>query len=294
MKTQAPVVTLLGTTLIVLFLANRGCEAAAHLSAAIAPQANTQANPMPSDTDKAKHLVLMEFPVLGAKHMPRLEPITDDPVKGAFPGYHFFVVGFMIWPVGHSPARGFGQRNLIVVTKDGKVVLLKQNRPRNHSKSLEKCLRDHARLVTDDESAKQAVEAWLRLSQEFTQDEYFQFTIPNNALTVEHVGSERTASGKLIVSHGGKGEIRAALVFTKDGKLADVDETNTVQAGERPICQATKLLDPDPIVRQMAEKAILMMGRAAKPYLDEERAKVSPALQKAIDRIWQRIIDEGW
>jgi hypothetical protein len=240
----------------------------------------------------------MEFPVLGAKHMPRLEPISDDAVKGAFPGYHFFVVRFMIWPVKEGPARGFNHRNLIVVTKDEKVLLLKQTLikfpPRNHSQSLEKCFRDHARPVKDDESAKRTIEAWLRLSQEFTQDEFFEFVIPNNALTVKQMHDEWTASGKVIVSQGGKAEIRATLRFTKEGKLVDVDETNTVMSGERPICQATKLLDPDPIVREMAEKAILMMGKAAKPYLDYECKKVSPELQKAIDRIWQRIVDERW
>ena len=41
----------------------------------------------------------------------------------------------------------------------------------------------------------------------------------------------------------------------------------------------------------MAEQDLLIMGRAAKPYLDEQRAKASPALQQAIDRIWQRILD---
>src|SRR5262249_49781720 len=127
MKTQAPLVTLFGTTLIALFCANRSCEAATPLSAAIVPQSDPHATPMPSDADKAKHLVLMEFPVLGTYHMPG-DPITDDAVKGVFPGYHFFVVRFHIWDGGSSPARGFDHRNLIVVTKERKVLLLKQNR----------------------------------------------------------------------------------------------------------------------------------------------------------------------
>jgi hypothetical protein len=44
----------------------------------------------------------------------------------------------------------------------------------------------------------------------------------------------------------------------------------------------------------MAEKDILVMGRSARPYLDEQRAKASPDLRKAIDRVWRRIVDEGW
>jgi hypothetical protein len=42
----------------------------------------------------------------------------------------------------------------------------------------------------------------------------------------------------------------------------------------------------------MAEQDLLCMGRAAKSYLDEQRAKAGPELQKAIDRIWQRIVDD--
>ena len=61
----------------------------------------------------------------------------------------------------------------------------------------------------------------------------------------------------------------------------------------RPICQSTKLLDSDPIVRKMAEQDLLIMGKAAKPYLDEQRAKVSPPLRDAIDKIWQQILIEG-
>ena len=60
----------------------------------------------------------------------------------------------------------------------------------------------------------------------------------------------------------------------------------------RPICQATKLLDPDPVVRRMAEDAILLMGKPAKEYLDGQRARATPALREAMDRIWQRILIE--
>ena len=43
----------------------------------------------------------------------------------------------------------------------------------------------------------------------------------------------------------------------------------------------------------MAEQDLLVMGRAAKPYLDQVRAAARPKLQQAIDRIWQRILNEG-
>jgi hypothetical protein len=58
------------------------------------------------------------------------------------------------------------------------------------------------------------------------------------------------------------------------------------------ICQATKLLDPDPIVRRMAEQDLLVIGKPATEYLDEQRARATPALREAIDRIWPRILIE--
>ena len=44
----------------------------------------------------------------------------------------------------------------------------------------------------------------------------------------------------------------------------------------------------------MAEQDILVMGRPAKGYLDEQRAKAKPELKAAIDHIWKRIVDGGW
>ena len=67
------------------------------------------------------------------------------------------------------------------------------------------------------------------------------------------------------------------------GSLVQIYERSALRPGIRPICQATKLLDRDPIVRRMAEQDVLVMGRAAKPYLDQVRATARPKLQQAID-----------
>jgi hypothetical protein len=84
------------------------------------------------------------------------------------------------------------------------------------------------------------------------------------------------------------------MLFDSDGVLDSVSETRAVRPGVRPICQATKLLDADPLVRRIAEQDILVMGRSAQEYLDGQRAKAQPRLREAIDRIWKRIVDEGW
>lgn len=71
-----------------------------------------------------------------------------------------------------------------------------------------------------------------------------------------------------------------------------VSETANLKRGVRPICQATKLLDADLVVRRMAEQDLFVMGKAAGDYLAGQRAKADRKLQKAIDRIWQRILAE--
>ena len=78
----------------------------------------------------------------------------------------------------------------------------------------------------------------------------------------------------------------------QDPKGPDKAE-NKVVRGMRPRCQATRLLDPDPLIREICEQDLLVMGRAAQGYLMEQRATASPELRRAIDRVWQKILDEG-
>jgi hypothetical protein len=44
----------------------------------------------------------------------------------------------------------------------------------------------------------------------------------------------------------------------------------------------------------MAEADLLFMGLAARDYLMEQRAQASPELRQAIDRLWERIVKNGW
>jgi hypothetical protein len=162
------------------------------------------------------------------------------------------------------------------------------------AKGLENFFKAQLSPTRSREAARLALRAWLRVAEVFFQDGFMQFSIPADGLTVESDGTQIKASGKLVAQQGGKGQVSTVLTFDAAGKLVAAQMARMIREGVRPICQATKLLDPDPIVRAMAEKDILVMGRAAKEYLDEQRAKASPELKKAIDRVWQRIVDEGW
>ncbi len=212
--------------------------------------------------------------------------VADEALGQAFPDQAFFAVIFRQYPVAIVPPEPFKSRNLLVVPKVGKLV------PLTDTAGLETFFKDNLKPVKSEEAARQATAAWLALTQTFQQDGFFKFSIARDDLKAEPGG--RKAVGKFVVVQGGKGELKATLSFDESGKLAKVSEDNTIKPGIRPICQATKLLDADPLVRRMAEQDLLVMGRACREYLDEQRAQAGSELRKAIDRVWGRIVDEGW
>lgn len=240
------------------------------------------------ETSKGDEAVKKQFPILGTPGLPSLVSINDEPLSHSFPQHSIFGLIFRQYPVARVPPEPFGSQNLFAVSKDRKVRHVKD------IKGLEEFFHSTLNPISDDKGAKETLESWLRLSQEFKQDGFFQFSIPKDSLMAEKSKNGWTASGKAVVTQGGKGEIRVVISFTEAGKVNKIEEANSIKAGIRPICQATKLLEPDLIVRQMAEKDILVMGQTAKEYLEEQRAKATPELQRAIDRIWQRIVEEGW
>jgi hypothetical protein len=218
----------------------------------------------------------------------RVTPLAADGTGPTFPDHVLFSAIFPQYPVARVAPAPLKSANVVAVPKkkDGKPV------PVTDVKELQKFVTDNARAVKTGDDAENAVKAWLRAAAELNQDGFYKFTV--KAGGAAKTGDTITASGEAPVdpAGGNKGEVKATLTF-KDGKLATAETKANLTAGIRPICQATKLLDPDPIVRAMAEQSIRVMGSAAKPYLDEQRAKANTELKAAIDRIWAQIQKEG-
>lgn len=168
--------------------------------------------------------------------------ILDETLNGALPGYVCFSVWFAQYPLAISAPEPLKSANILVV-KDGTVKVI------TDAADLEKLFKSSLKPVTSASEAKAAVYAWLRLSQELHQDGFLKFHIPGKDLA----GDTLEATGKSIVdSNGGnQGELSVALRF-KEGKLISVEEKDRIRPGIRPICQATKLTDADPIVQKMA------------------------------------------
>jgi hypothetical protein len=217
-----------------------------------------------------------------------LTPIAHDYLAMSFPGKSFFNVVFRRYPFAVQPPVGLALTDVAFV-ENGAVGYL------TSPKDLQNFFLTDLQPAQDEMAAVDAGLAWSRLSAALTQDGFYTFSDPQATFyPAPGPGTWGIVVGQTTVTAGGKGTIDATLYFDASRVLTDVQQTNSVRPGVRPICQATKLLDSDALVRRMAEQDILVMGKAAKGYLDEQRAKAGPELKEAIDRIWQRIQEEGW
>jgi len=215
-----------------------------------------------------------------------VRPITDDYVGRTFPSFSFFGVIFRQYPVAVlCPQTQDLKCSNIFFVKNGQVDFA-SNIP-----DLKFFFAAELDPVPSKEAATDAANTWLRFSEELKQDLFYKFSAPEiSYMPREDVTVVR---GHVAVMAGGEGHIDLLMTLSTAGSLVHISEKGALRPGVRPICQATKLLDRDPIVRRMAEQDLLVMGRAAKPYLDQVRATAGPKLQQAIDRIWQRILEEG-
>jgi len=211
--------------------------------------------------------------------------LTAAYIDDSFPETDFFEVIFRQYPLGVVVPAGLSASNLFVV-QNGTVSALV--RPAN----LKQFFFEQLARVRHKQNATDAGLAWLRLTEAFSQDGFFTFAGPQ--VKVMTSSGKFQVAGSVNVEAGGRGSVSVKMSFGRDGVLVALSETRNVHPGVRPICQATKLLDTDPLVRRMAEQDILVMGRPAKPYLEEQRAQAKPELRAAIDRVWKRIVDEGW
>lgn len=258
------------------------------LGSALAEETTSAAAAGASDA-RGRELLQQQLATLRGAERGQVMRVAEDVLARAFPADLFYALRFRQYPVALAPPDPLAINNLFVVRPNGSVEHLPD------VGALEAFFRAALRPVTADAQARDAARAWLYLAQEFRQDGFFQFVISADSLKVAALpNGGREVTGRAVVTpHGGnQGEIAATLTFDGRGSLLTVSESANIKRGIRPICQATKLLDPDPVVRRMAEEAILVMGKGAKEYLDEQRARARPALQEAIDRIWRQILSE--
>jgi hypothetical protein len=253
---------------------------------AVAPLWSQEKKENPPEVQKAIDAVRKFIDEKGAKGGGEILVKSEDAVKKSLPDYIIVNARFRQFPVARILPEGMRASNLFAV-KDGKVEHLKD------VKGLEKFLQAHQSAVKSAKDAETLLAGWLTLTQEFHQDGFFKFEVLQKEFAVEGK-DEPKVSGRLMVMSGGNGSLSADLWIDKNGRLAKVEEKSAIRPGPRPICQATKLLDADPIVRRIAEQDLLIMGMAARDYIMEQRDRATPNLREAIDRVWGQIQKNGW
>jgi hypothetical protein len=236
------------------------------------------------DSDKPEQLVKDRLKELKGEAAV-VNRITDEAATRALPGNVVFAAIFRQFPIARVPPPPLAAQNIFILGADNKLNLI------TSAKDLETYFKSHARVSKEEANLKDVAVAWLLTAQELHQDGFYTFEVVKEATKVEATSAGKKATARSVVMKGGNGEVTVELLFDDKGKLQSASEKADLKPGPRPKCHATKLLDPDPIVRAIVEEDLLYMGRAAHDYLMEQRAKASPELQQAIDRLWQKIVE---
>ncbi len=242
---------------------------------------------LPEEAQKAADVVKAHLENLKGAHA-QLIYKDEASLKKIFPDHQFIVARYRQFPVARLLPEGLHASNVFAVDKKERKLQLVPD-----AKALESFFKNIQIPTRDEATAKTSLAAWLVLAQEFPQDGFYKFEVLEKEFGSELNEEVLSVRGRAMVTQGGKGELGAVLAY-KDGKLSKATETGKIMPGPRPICQATKLLDRDPIVREMAEQGLLFMGLPARDYLMEQREKAGPELREAIDRMWRRIRANGW
>ncbi len=202
------------------------------------------------------------------------------------PGYSFVVMILRQYPVAYGPPDPLlGMNSIAAVGRTNTVEMI------TSEDALVSFFQAHQVPATTEQKMLLTVKAWLHLSQELKDDGFYTFAVREESVVILPVDSIQ-GEGITEVTAGGTGAIKANVWFgTPNYTIYDVVEKVELVPGIRPICQSSKLLDNDPIVRKMAEQDLLVMGTKCFDYLAAQRAKSPPALQKAIDGIRQRILE---
>jgi hypothetical protein len=214
-----------------------------------------------------------------------LKPLKTDDLTAAYPGLTFFTVRFRQWPVATAPAEGFRASNVLVIDEKGEPLLLT-----NQQELFKLSKRVKA---PDKKAAVQVVRALMKIQEELFQDGFYKFEVSEDLLRTDTFQGKLAVFGTSRVVEGGNGSVGAALTFDAEGNLIATSFSDSVKPGVRPRCQATLLLHPDPGVRAVCERNLLLLGAAAREYLQEQRARANPELQAEIDRVWRTIEAQG-
>ncbi len=157
--------------------------------------------------------------------------LPDDSLAQLFPSFLIYSVRYPQHPTPVRPRAPLKVHNIFTVDKDGQL---------DHLTDFEgrvAFFRNHLPVrIMKVELEKQVARAWLALAQEFAQDGFLTFTVPENEIKAGRtVGGRKVVARAVIKPEGGnKGFIQATVTFGLTGFFDDVMEDKTITRGKRP------------------------------------------------------------
>ena len=234
-------------------------------------------DPRPSARETLKaHLATMQ-----SAERATLVYVQSTSLATSFKNVEFFSLRFQRYPVALTAVAPLKPNNVFAVVGTDITHIADQ-------KQLEAFFRKMLTAELNDPLRIEATVSWLVLTQELNEDGFFEFEKPEVRLQ----GSSCHGELRVIDKRGDLGKLTVDIAFDGDG-IADVEVGGKIVLGIRPKCQATRLLDADPVVREIMRQDILVMGKRCKPYLDGVKARAEAELRRAVEGVWQQILDEG-
>ena len=138
---------------------------------------------------------------------------VDGAVAALFPEDRFFTVQFMRFPRAVTPPVSLQLENLVRVQADGSVDRIE------NVEALPKLFEKKLADVRDEHQARIVLMTCLRLAEEFYQDGYYTFNIPEASVSAVRQDQHWIAAGIAVVTQGGKGEISVMVTTGSPGKI---------------------------------------------------------------------------
>jgi len=147
----------------------------------------------------------------------QIEAVENEDVKKAFAEDRFYSVHAKKMPRPDMVPKALRTVKLVRVRTDGSVERIEG------VEGLKKLLCAKFSAVRDEAHARASLMTSLRLAEEYYRDGNMKFTVPKESVSVTRQGDRIAATGKAVVSQGGKGEFQVSLSFGPSGSLKPDD-----------------------------------------------------------------------
>ena len=139
--------------------------------------------------------------------------VDDESVLKIFQDERFYVVRFMRYPRAQLVPPPLRLETLIRVQPDGSV------QPLVDLDELKNFLHAELPTVRNLTVAREVALATLRLAEEYYQDGFYAFDVPENSVSVIREPGQVVASATAVVTRGGRGQVTTKLSFGPSGRV---------------------------------------------------------------------------